>query len=1062
MEYVIRGGGSGSDPLIDRTRVMALVTTFLLLVGGIVAAGPGVATAGASSTTGSGLDQQAGHDGDECKDNDEYGNGLEQADLHGVESVAKHYTNQHRQHQDGYEACEAKLTLFKTPVNDNGGNLSAEDFQLLLDGQMAYQNIPELVIPGVEHVVSEMAQPGYVLRSIVCLNDETGERVSDDGAVTLAAGEHVTCEVINDDVGPGLTVVKELISDDGGNEQIADFPLQVNGVPVQSGELIGYQDDLTLAITETQLPGWTATNIHCVSNDPDSYSNIDINNPDVTAPLASIVLSVGESVVCTITNDDIAPTVVVHKVVIGGTKLPSDFQMTVNADPVDQDIAIPTIANTPIEVSEIVDPAYVKTGVVCIENGSGLQLVHPLVLNEAQNATCTVTNASEAATITVQKDVTNLFGGTLGPDDFHLTIDGTEVTQGTPTTVAAGPHTISELFVSGYEQVNIDCIDVDSQLPVGDGGDIAVVAGQNVDCTVFNADIAPTTTSTLTLTKRVITNDGGTAVPADFHLQIDGSVVPAGIPQLVEPGLHIISEEPVPNYRLVAITCTDDDNPGQTVVYDAGVTLAPDQHVTCLMTNDDFPIDLAITMSDDGQVKVAGGAPFDYTITVDNLGPFDALATEAFTLTDKLPSGFAYVSFPTNCIASVQTLTCAISPSNLHVADPPFVLTVTVSVLPDAAIGTYINMAYVNTPADPACVGLGCVPVCNAGNNNVACESTVVTRQASIAVNKVDDVTGAVSPGATYSYFLTVTNPGPSTFLADLKLTDDIPAELQITSVVPGASWRCNMVDPLECIYLFDLQTGETTPAIEVRVLLDPNFLGNSVVNTATAIATVDPTAAAAEAPTFRIEAPGDPGAGEPGTVVTDTDDETTVVVRQADVAIDKTVSQTSAATGDNFNWILAVTNHGQNAATNLTISDTLPAQFEVLAAFAGNGLTCTNTVSAVQCTAPSLLVGDTRSVVVQVRVVSSAAPGVATNTATVTADSTDPDLANNTDSASIDITAVRSAAPVPVPPPSVSNLELPRTGGSSPAGLVNVAALLIAAGLLAQLASRRRRTALA
>ena len=387
-------------------------------------------------------------------------------------------------------------------------------------------------------------------------------------------------------------------------------------------------------------------------------------------------------------------------------------------------------------------------------------------------------------------------------------------------------------------------------------------------------------------------------------------------------------------------------------------------------------------------------------------------------------------------------------------------LTITVQALPEAAIGTYINMAYVNTPADPACVGLGCVPVCSAGNNNVVCESTVVTRQASIAVNKVDDVTGAISPGATYSYFLTVTNPGPSTFVADLRLTDDFPPELQITSVVPGASWRCNMGDPLECNYLFDLQAGETTPAIEVRVRLDPNFLGSQVVNVATAIATVDPTAAAADAQTFRTEAPGDPDPADPGTVVTDTDDETTAVVRLADLAIDKSVSQMSATTGDNFSWVLAITNHGPNAATNLTISDTLPAQFEVLGAFPSDPLTCTNTISSVQCTAAILLAGETLTVAVQVRVVSSAAPGIATNPATVTADSVDPDFTNNTDSATIDITAVRSAAPA-APPPSVSNLELPRTGGSSPADPINVAALLIAAGLLAQVVSRRRRTAL-
>jgi uncharacterized repeat protein (TIGR01451 family) len=1128
MKHVIRDGGSGSDPSVDRTRMMALLATFLLLTLGVVVAGPGVVSA----------------HGNKCEKDES----ASQSDFNG-------------RHSD--EECDAKLTMFKTPTNRHGGNLFGLDFQLLLDGKPQYQEVAHVVTPDVEHVVSEVTQSGYKLRSITCVDDKTGDRVSDDGVVTLAAGDRVTCEVINDDIAPtlvvhktvindsvgtaepanfqmtlngdpidqgtsydlvanepsvvaeddsvtgyaptsamctsniadsvnnktvtgtgsieitpalaehiectitnddddevaaGLTVVKKLINADGGNEQVSDFPLQVNGVAVQSGELIGGQVDVALAITETQLPGWRATSVRCVSNHPDSYNNIDIENP-LTSALATIFLLPGEAVVCTITNDDIAPTVTVHKVVVGGTKLPSDFHMTVNTKPVDQGIPIPTLANTSIEVSELADPAYVKTGVVCTDNASGAPLVHPLVLNEGQNATCTVTNSSEHAAITVHKDVTNRFGGTLGPSDFHLTIDGKEVPQGAPAPVATGRHVVSELLVAGYEQVKINCIDVATQVAVGVGGDVTLVAGQTVDCTVFNTDIA--LTSTLTLTKRVITNDGGNAVPGDFHLTIDGTVVPSGVPQRVRAGLHVISEQAVPNYRLVAITCTDNDNAGQTVVYNGGVTLASDQHVTCLMTNDDFPIDLAITKSDDGLVKVAGGAAFDYTITVDNLGPKDALATEPFTVTDKLPTGFAYVAFPTNCFASALTLTCAISPAHLHIADPPFVLTVTVRVLPDAAIGTYINMAYVSTPADPACVGLGCVPVCSAGNNNVVCESTVVTRVASIAVNKVDDVTGAINPGAAYSYFLTVTNPGPSTFLADLRLTDDFPAELQITSVVPGASWRCNMGDPLECSYLFDLQAGETTPAIQVRVRLDPNFPGNEVVNSATATATVDPIAAAAAAITFRTEAPGDPGSGDPGTVVTASDDETTAVVRQADLVIDKSVSQTSAATGDNFNWVLAVTNNGPNAATNVVIDDSLPAQFEVLGAFPTAGLTCTNTISAVQCTAALLAVGETQSVVVQVRVASSAAPGLATNTATVGSDSVDPDLTNNTDSASIDIAAVRSAAPAAVAPPG-SNLELPRTGGSSPVGPINVAALLIAAGLLAQVASRRRRTALA
>ena len=339
----------------DRARMTTLAAAFVMLVAGIVVAGPGVGAVSVGSTTSNEHDDQGNHYG-HCKA-DEYGNGLAHADVNGVDSVAKHYTNLHRGLRQ-LEECEAKLTVFKTPVNDHGGNLGPGDFQLLVDGHMIYQGVPEVVTPGVEHVVSEVSQPGYVLRSIVCTDDTTGEQVFADGAVTLAEGDRVTCEVTNDDIAPtvvvhknvvndnggtaepasfqmtlngdpidqetsynlvanepnvvsedgsvtgyeptsavctsdiagslnnktvtgtgaievtpapaehidctitnddvaaGLTVIKRLIPDDGGDEQIADFPLQVNGVPVQSGELIGFQYDFPLAITETQLPGW--------------------------------------------------------------------------------------------------------------------------------------------------------------------------------------------------------------------------------------------------------------------------------------------------------------------------------------------------------------------------------------------------------------------------------------------------------------------------------------------------------------------------------------------------------------------------------------------------------------------------------------------------------------------------------------------------------------------------------------------------------------------------------------------------------------------------------------
>ena len=96
-------------------------------------------------------------------------------------------------------------------------------------------------------------------------------------------------------------------------------------------------------------------------------------------------------------------------------------------------------------------------------------------------------------------------------------------------------------------------------------------------------------------------------------------------------------------------------------------------------------------------------------------------------------------------------------------------------------------------------------------SNNVACASTDVLRQASITVDKVASVT-QVSPGQSYSYTMTVTNPGPSTFLANLKLTDDIPDGLHLDNVIAGETGAATTLI-LWCAPSCRLQPGITAPA---------------------------------------------------------------------------------------------------------------------------------------------------------------------------------------------------------------------------------------------------------
>jgi hypothetical protein len=155
---------------------------------------------------------------------------------------------------------------------------------------------------------------------------------------------------------------------------------------------------------------------------------------------------------------------------------------------------------------------------------------------------------------------------------------------------------------------------------------------------------------------------------------------------------------------------------------------------------------------------------------------------------------------------------------------------------------------------------------------------------------------------------------------------------------------------------------------------------------------------------------------------------------------------------------VLDVTNKGPDTATNVIVNDSIPAAFEVLGAFPGAGLNCTNTTSTVQCTAATMASGAAVRVTIQVRVVSGTAAGTITNTATVSSDSVDADPSNNTSSASIDVSAAASLAPVPPAQTPPANTQLPRTGNDFGEPL-RLAALVFISGALASYVARRRRS---
>jgi uncharacterized repeat protein (TIGR01451 family) len=97
---------------------------------------------------------------------------------------------------------------------------------------------------------------------------------------------------------------------------------------------------------------------------------------------------------------------------------------------------------------------------------------------------------------------------------------------------------------------------------------------------------------------------------------------------------------------------------------------------------------------------------------------------------------------------------------------------------------------------------------------------------------------------------------------------------------------------------------------------------------------------------------PGSGGGGTPGTY---------------NLAVTKSASVSTATVGVPFNYTITVLNKGTIAASNVTMTDQLPAGVTFGAANATGGGTCTHSSGTVTCTWPSLAGGATATVTISV-----------------------------------------------------------------------------------------------
>ena len=275
------------------------------------------------------------------------------------------------------------LELIKHVVNDNGGTKQVSDFVLKVDTTQVTSGVAAAFNAGA-HTASEVAVEGYT--GSVWSGD-----CAADGSITLALGQNAVCEITNDDVGPTLELIKHVVNDNGGTKQVSDFVLKVDTTQVTSGVAAAFNAGAHTA-SEVAVEGYTGS----------------VWSGDCAAD-GSITLALGQNAVCEITNDDVAGTIIVKKVVIndeGGIKTAGDFSFQVgNAAPVSfvQDSQDPLMGEKSVSVSAgtytITEPAVAGYD-ASYENCSGI------VVGSGETKTCTITNNDNILpTVDVQKTV---------------------------------------------------------------------------------------------------------------------------------------------------------------------------------------------------------------------------------------------------------------------------------------------------------------------------------------------------------------------------------------------------------------------------------------------------------------------------------------------------------------------------------------------------------------------------------------------------------------------------------------------------------------------------------
>jgi len=366
----------------------------------------------------------------------------------------------------------------------------------------------------------------------------------------------------------------------------------------------------------------------------------------------------------------------------------------------------------------------------------------------------------------------------------------------------------------------------------------------------------------------------------------------------------------------------------------------------------------------------AGGANFDYIVSVSNGGP-DTATDVSFI--DNLPSGINFVSLVQNtgpaasCSTppqTVSTIACDI-PALGNGQNAQFTITVN-------AASTVANGTIISNTANVSSASADTNP-----NNNSSTAPTTISANADLSISKSGSAN--VAAGTNITYTINLANNGPST-ATNAFWTDTLPAGTTFVSLTQnsGPTFNCTTGATVTC-NIGSLAPGATATFTLVVQTSASAANGTTVSNTVN-ISSPTPDST-----------PGNNSSTAP----------TTTLSTSADLSVAKS-APTAATAGSNVTYTINIANGGPSDAATVTLSDVLPAGTTFVSEnqTSGPAFNCT-TGATVTCSIASFPTGATASFTITVAFSPGLGNGtIVTNTANISSTTSDPNPTNNSSSA--------------------------------------------------------------